>query len=169
LTASGDPFGRHSRPLFLRIDRGRGLHKACHPLAGSRDADADFRRYLHQIRQAIKALSLDLTSTSSGFILGYHGWDRAVGERLLDGEPFQPSNNEYDWLGSGIYFSQTNPERGLDFALETSRRKPSTVMRPFVIGAVLQMAVRNPNCIKGVFRVSGESAERREARRRAKR
>jgi len=33
----------------------------------------------------------------------------------------------------------------------------------------IQMAVRNPNCIKGVFRVSGESAERREARRRAKR
>ncbi len=38
---------------------------------------------------------------SSCFVLGYHGCDRDVGERLLAGEAFQPSDNDYDWLGPG--------------------------------------------------------------------
>jgi hypothetical protein len=41
---------------------------------------------------------------ASTFVLGYHGCDRVVGERLLRGTPFRPSDNEYDWLGPGIYF-----------------------------------------------------------------
>lgn len=41
---------------------------------------------------------------SSSFILAYRGCDRSVAERLLDNKPFKISENQYDWLGSGVYF-----------------------------------------------------------------
>jgi hypothetical protein len=37
---------------------------------------------------------------------------------LLAGTAFKPSNNDYDWLGPGIYFWEANPLRGLEFAEE---------------------------------------------------
>jgi hypothetical protein len=45
---------------------------------------------------------------SSSFVLGYHGCDKKVGERVLAGERLKPSENEYDWLGHGIYFWEAN-------------------------------------------------------------
>jgi len=75
---------------------------------------------------------------SSCFILGYHGCDRGVGERLLSGSAFRPSNNDYDWLGPGIYFWEANPPRGLEFAREASKGKVSSILKPFVIGAVIE-------------------------------
>ena len=78
---------------------------------------------------------------STSFILGYHGCDRRVGERLLRGEDFIPSNNDYDWLGPGIYFWESNPERGLDFARESALRKPTTIREPFAIGAVIDLGL----------------------------
>jgi hypothetical protein len=65
----------------------------------------------------------------------------AVGERLLAGEAFKPSNNDYDWLGPGIYFWEANPLRGLEFAQEASRRKRTTIKTPFVIGAVIELGL----------------------------
>ena len=79
-----------------------------------------------------------LTST---FVLGYHGCDRQAGERILQGRPFRPSNNDYDWLGPGVYFWEANPQRGLDFARETASRKGSNINQPFVIGAVIELGL----------------------------
>jgi hypothetical protein len=74
---------------------------------------------------------------SSSFILGYHGCDREVGERLIDGEAFSTSRNEYDWLGEGVYFWEANPLRGLEFAREwVSRGK---IKNPYVVGAVIEL------------------------------
>ena len=78
---------------------------------------------------------------TSSFILGYHGCDRRVGEPLLAGKAFKPSNNDYDWLGPGIYFWEANPVRGLEFAEEASKRKTSNVSKPFVIGAVIELGL----------------------------
>ena len=78
-------------------------------------------------------------SLSSTFVLGYHGCDRAVGERLLQNEAFEASNNDYDWLGPGIYFWEVNPARGLEFAGEVARRKPSVIRDPFVVGAIISL------------------------------
>jgi hypothetical protein len=64
-----------------------------------------------------------------------------VGERLLKGEPFRPSNNEYDWLGPGIYFWEANPWRGLEFARESTRRKAATHDDPFVVGAIIELGL----------------------------
>jgi hypothetical protein len=75
---------------------------------------------------------------STSFLLGYHGCSRRVGERLLRGESFQPSNNQYDWLGPGIYFWESNPARGLDFAREAARRKAPAAGDAYVVGAVIE-------------------------------
>ena len=77
---------------------------------------------------------------SSSFILGYHGCDVAVGEQLLAGKSFAQSNNDYDWLGPGIYFWEANPQRGLEFAKE-SKRRGSNVSKPFVIGAIIELGL----------------------------
>jgi len=76
---------------------------------------------------------------SSSFVLGFHGCDRTVGEKLVAGEPFEPSANDYDWLGPGIYFWESNWERGLEFARQRTKRKSCRVNDPFVIGAVIEL------------------------------
>jgi hypothetical protein len=80
---------------------------------------------------------------TSNFILGYHGCDRDIGERLLAGEAFQASNNDYDWLGPGVYFWEANPRRGLEFAAEAAARRGSSVRHPAVVGAVIELG----NCL----------------------
>ena len=73
---------------------------------------------------------------SATFVLGYHGCDRRVGSALLDGTAqFTASQNEWDWLGSGIYFWEANPLRGVEFAREQKSR--GKLSEPFVVGAVL--------------------------------
>jgi hypothetical protein len=79
-----------------------------------------------------------LHNLSATFVLGYHGCDRDVGRALLDGTAqFTASENEWDWLGSGIYFWEANPLRGLEFAREQEGR--GRLGEPFVVGAVLDL------------------------------
>jgi hypothetical protein len=79
-----------------------------------------------------------LHSLSATFVLGYHGCDRRVGSALLDGTAqFTASQNEWDWLGSGIYFWEANPLRGVEFAREQKSR--GRLGEPFVVGAVLDL------------------------------
>jgi hypothetical protein len=70
-------------------------------------------------------------SLSTSFILGYHGCDLETSERLLRNEPFRTSDNGYDWLGSGAYFWEANPDRALEWARQ---HRPSG---PAVVGAVI--------------------------------
>ncbi len=76
---------------------------------------------------------------SSGLLLGFHGCDAEIGERLLNGEKFSFSTNTWDWLGPGVYFWEANPKRGFDFAAELKRRayKHNKIDTPFVVGAVI--------------------------------
>jgi hypothetical protein len=74
---------------------------------------------------------------SSSFVLGFHGCDQSVADDLLDGKDFVPSANDWDWLGSGIYFWETNPLRGLEFARDWYSRGKITT--PAVVGAVIDL------------------------------
>jgi hypothetical protein len=61
-----------------------------------------------------------------------------VGSALLDGTAqLTASQNEWDWLGSGIYFWEANPLRGIEFAQEQKSR--GRLSEPFVVGAVLDL------------------------------
>jgi len=70
-------------------------------------------------------------------IIAYHGCDAETAERLLRGEPFRPSQNNYDWLGEGIYFWEYGADRALRFAHEQKER--GKLRTPAVIGALLQL------------------------------
>lgn len=76
------------------------------------------------------------------FVLGFHGCDAKVGEAILRGEErhLEASENDYDWLGSGIYFWEDNPARALKFAIERAkggRNSRGTIEKPFVLGAII--------------------------------
>lgn len=79
---------------------------------------------------------------STSFVLGYHGCERETADRLLSGEAFQASKNDYDWLGPGIYFWEANPLRGLEFAQEATRRRGANA-EACVVGAVIDLG----NCL----------------------
>ena len=71
-------------------------------------------------------------------ILGYHGCDKAVADRVLAGDDsLKKSEKRYDWLGSGIYFWEHGPERALDWAAEQAER--GKIETPSVIGAVIHL------------------------------
>jgi hypothetical protein len=76
------------------------------------------------------------------FMLGFHGCDREVAERVFAGnDDLRPSENDYDWLGHGIYFWEGNPARALEFAAllkkHPRRGRASAIKDPAVIGAVI--------------------------------
>ena len=78
---------------------------------------------------------------SSALVLGYHGCDREVGEGILrSGGHLKPRENDYDWLGSGIYFWEDNPARAMEWATfvrDNPKFSRSRIRDPFVIGAVI--------------------------------
>ena len=86
---------------------------------------------------------------AAGLTLGFHGCDQSVGEAILGSDEISliPSENDYDWLGSGIYFWENNPQRAYEFALERAqggRNSRGSIQTPFVVGAVIALR-RNLN------------------------
>jgi len=71
-------------------------------------------------------------------VVGYHGCDSSLLEKvLLKKETLRASENEFDWLGSGIYFWEYGPKRALEFALEQKGR--NKVSEPTVLGAYIHL------------------------------
>lgn len=66
-------------------------------------------------------------NNSLGPLVLYHGCDKDVAESVLRGEEIlKPSENDYDWLGHGIYFWVDSPDRAWAWANER-RERPSVV------------------------------------------
>jgi hypothetical protein len=67
--------------------------------------------------------------------LGYHGCDAELGEAVLAGkQTLSRSEQDYDWLGSGIYFWVDSPQRAWDWA---HHHPTSPIKVPFVLGALI--------------------------------
>lgn len=89
-----------------------------------------------QILHAVQSLTYQRT------IIGYHGCDRGLVEKvLMHREKLKPSANNYDWLGGGIYFWEYGCQRALDWATGIAKRRPQTVKTPAVIGAHIHLGV----------------------------
>ena len=72
--------------------------------------------------------------------IGFHGCDQSLVDKVIAGkENLLASTNDYDWLGSGIYFWENNEERALEWAVELSKRPGSSVKQPAVIGAIIDL------------------------------
>lgn len=60
--------------------------------------------------------------------------------------PLVPSEKAYDWLGSGIYFWEHDPERALEWA--THKAESGAYEEPFVLGAIIDLG----NCLDLITR-----------------
>lgn len=60
-------------------------------------------------------------------IIGYHGTSKTIAAGLLRGARFRQSNNDHDWLGSGIYVWEDGPDRALRWARKQHGRSAATV------------------------------------------
>ncbi len=84
-------------------------------------------------------------SSGSGLILGFHGCDLEVRDKIIStkGEVLEISENEYDWLGKGLYFWENNHQRALDFATYLSKNPPHNkkqkIKTPAVLGAIIDL------------------------------
>ena len=86
----------------------------------------------------------DIYQRLPGLVLGFHGCDEKVGEAILSGQTkhLKHSQNDYDWLGGGIYFWENDPKRAFEFA-EDVRKNPKkskgVIKKSFVMGAVIDL------------------------------
>jgi len=80
---------------------------------------------------------------STSFVLGYHGCDRVLANKVFSGKTIlTSSHNDYDWLGDGIYFWEHNAHRAYEFACEVARHPRNTRQKikiPAVIGSVIDL------------------------------
>ncbi len=80
--------------------------------------------------------------TYQRIVVGYHGCDAAVAERVLAGKArLHPSTNPYDWLGAGIYFWEHGPQRAYEWAAERAGREGAKLRNPSVLGARIDLGV----------------------------
>jgi hypothetical protein len=82
-------------------------------------------------------------STLPSFVLGFHGCDESLVESVIyKNKGLTPSSNDYDWLGHGIYFWESDPKRALSWAKEMKSRPvkgKGKIEKPAVIGAIIDL------------------------------
>jgi hypothetical protein len=75
-------------------------------------------------------------------VFGFYGYDGSVFADVVQyGTSLTWSTNDYDWLGSGIYFWEQNLSRAWKWAEDLARR--DKIDTPAVIGAVIDLG----NCL----------------------
>lgn len=76
-------------------------------------------------------------------IIGYHSCDRKIGLDALSGRiNLTSSENDWDWLGGGIYFWEQEPFRALNYAVEVAQKtqfNKTGIETPFVLGAIIEL------------------------------
>lgn len=77
----------------------------------------------------------------TSFILGYHGCEKEIAEKVLAGDALVQSTKDFDWLGPGAYFWESDPDRATEWA--TNRPSKRAFREPYVLGAVIDLG----NCL----------------------
>ena len=76
----------------------------------------------------------EMYSKLPNLVLGFHGCHKDVFEAVVkNGQHLKRSENEYDWLGNGIYFWENSYERAYDWAKVRYHENAS------VVGAVIDL------------------------------
>ncbi len=92
-----------------------------------------------------------MSRNSSSLVLGYHGCEKEVGLKAVRGKTrLKPSKGLIDWLGTGVYFWECDPQRALEWAQEKHAREE--LSEPFVIGGVIDLG----NCLDLTLRENAE-------------
>ncbi len=84
-----------------------------------------------------------MSRLATSFVLGYHGCEKVIADRAILGEiDILHSDRDYDWLGPGAYFWESDPQRAFEWAISKGWKQPA------VIGAVIDLR----NCLDLVSR-----------------
>lgn len=88
-----------------------------------------------------------MSRLATSFVLGYHGCDRRVADRAIAGDiDILQSDRDFDWLGPGAYFWESDPQRALEWAQWKVAR--GDYGEAAVVGAVIDLR----NCLDLVSR-----------------
>jgi hypothetical protein len=83
-----------------------------------------------------------LSRLSPAFVLGFHGCDADIAEQIFGGkDTIRQSKNDYDWLGAGSYFWESDPERAMVWAKKQTKLRK--IKAPAIVGAVIDLG----NCL----------------------
>lgn len=81
-----------------------------------------------------------LYSHRSHLVLGFHGCDASLAEKVVLGDAMlNRSNHNYDWLGPGIYFWENNFLRAKQWAEDNVKKGGSSINKPGVLGAYVDL------------------------------
>ena len=87
-------------------------------------------------------------------VIGYHGCDQSTHDKIVSSvEQFRSSENDYDWLGHGVYFWQDDPLRAEEFAKEQVKR--GRYKSAAIVGAVIDLG----NCLNLHTRLAAKKLE----------
>lgn len=82
-------------------------------------------------------------ATLPSFVLGFHGCDESLVKAVISGKKdLNPSENDYDWLGHGMYFWESDHERALAWAKHLQKhpeRGKVVIKKPAVLGAIIDL------------------------------
>ncbi|HVY34162.1 MAG TPA: hypothetical protein VG960_07050 [Caulobacteraceae bacterium] len=83
-----------------------------------------------------------MTRYATSFVLGYHGCNKALGVEAVERRTeLLLSDTDYDWLGPGAYFWESDPVRAMEWA--EAKKARGDYEEPFVIGAAIDLG----NCL----------------------
>lgn len=83
-----------------------------------------------------------MSRQATSFILGYHGCDFSIAEKAVNqGADILMSDRDYDWLGSGAYFWESDQVRALEWA--EWKVSQAHYRKAAVVGAVIELR----NCL----------------------
>lgn len=96
-------------------------------------------------------------------ILAYHGCDEAVVTNVLTtGLPLKRSQNDYDWLGQGVYFWEYGPQRALEWAKASKKIKKAAILGAIInLGACFDLLdTANTLLLAGLYPYYCEACEK---------
>jgi len=82
---------------------------------------------------------MSIYSSRPNLLIGFHGCKKEDQQKLLESVSYvKKSQNNYDWLGHGMYFWENNLERAMLWV-----KKEKRITSPAVVGAVIDLG----NCL----------------------
>ena len=72
-------------------------------------------------------------------VYGYHGTSQVSADSILAQQRFEPSVNEYDWLGYGTYFFQESPASAWDWATRMHDPEPAVLRATITVADFMDL------------------------------